>query len=626
MCGICGIADFSGGSIDKQVIHAMTQQLKHRGPDDSGVEMLGAVALGHTRLSIIDLSAAGHQPMQSDDARVTLVFNGEIYNYLELRQVLENEGVAFGSHSDTEVVLKSYLNWGSEAFRKFNGMFALAIWDARSEQLHLARDRFGIKPLYYFMLPKGIVFGSEIKALLASKQLAQKLNHAGLHEYLYYGNALGSNTLFSGVAKLLPGHHLIISKIAAPLLEPFWQAELVKQVDDDSGHAADTVRSLLERAVKRQLVSDVPVGVFLSGGIDSSCITAFASKHYHGKLQTFSVGFDFDRGVNELPKAKQVANRFGAEHHELYIGGYDLPAVIERLVYSHDEPFGDAADIPLYLLCEKLAGSPKVILQGDGGDEIFAGYRRYALLSVHQLWMMLGQVGYRLVSTIHRMPYRQRLIRIFGAVKNTDSAMRMALLLTQESMDNPPIRILHLDLRQTVGQYDPFLRYAEFNRRFRNLDVVQRMLYTDTGIILPDTFLEKVDKATMSHGIEVRVPLLDNELADYVMGLPSTLKIRWGKRKWILRRALRGILPETILDAPKTGFGVPFSYWLRTSLAGFMQTVLLDPVILDGKLFDSVALETCIKEHVSGARDHGSLLWKSLNLALWYTRYAIDIH
>jgi len=625
MCGICGIADFSGGPIDAQVIDAMTRQLKHRGPDDSGVEILGPVALGQTRLSIIDLSVAGHQPMQSDDASVTLVFNGEIYNYLELRRILEDEGMFFFGHSDTEVVLKSYLNWGCDAFRKFNGMFALAIWDARSEQLHLARDRFGIKPLYYYILPKGIVFGSETKALLAAKQLTPKLNYAGLHEYLYYGNALGSNTLFSGVTKLLPGHHLSISRRGAALLEPFWQAEMVKQVDDDLDRATDTVRVLLERAVERQLVSDVPVGVFLSGGIDSSCITAFAGKHYHGKLQTFSVGFDFERGVNELAKAKQVATRFGTEHHELHISGYNLPAVIERLVSAHDEPFGDAADIPLYLLCEQLAGSPKVILQGDGGDEIFAGYRRYALLSASQFWMRLGQVGAKLVSIAPRAPIRQRLVRIFDAVKNTDPAMRMALLLTQESLDNPPTRILCHDLRQTVEQYDPFLRYAEFNRRFCNLDVVQRMLYTDTGIVLPDTFLEKVDKATMAHGIEVRVPLLDNELADYAMGLPSALKIRYGQKKWILRRALRGILPDAILDAPKTGFGVPFGYWLQTSLAGFMQTILLDPVTLDSELFDPVVLTTCVNEHISGVRDHGSLLWKALNLALWRTSYAIDV-
>lgn len=622
MCGICGIINFKDKP-SEIVIRSMVTSIQHRGPDYQDCYVNSVVALGHARLSIIDLSVAANQPMQTSDGQYVIVYNGEIYNFKELCKELEQQGAVFKTKSDTEVVLNAYMLWGKDAFPRFNGMFALAIWDTLNKELILARDRFGIKPLYYYRFSSGLVFGSEIKSILASGFVEKReINPAGMHEYFYYGNALGQNTLFEGISKVLPGQYLAVGNKECASTS-YWQIDDVPQNNDDMDMAVSTVRDRLEQAVNSHLVSDVPVGVFLSGGIDSSCITAFASKHYHGRLQTFSVGFDFDRGVNELPNARFIANYFNTDHHELHVEGYKLPELIERLVQCHDEPFADAANIPLYLLCEKLNGSPKVILQGDGGDEIFAGYRRYNVLAAHGYLRLGVQLALRVNKLSSKNAGYYRRHRFLNAIGNTEPAMRMAMLLTQETLYDPPTKILSPEWQEAVGDYDPFIRYREFNRRFGHLDLVQRMLYTDTGIILPDTFLEKVDKSTMAHGIEVRVPMLDNYLTDYVLGLPSSVKIKRGQKKWILRKALRGIIPDIILDGPKTGFGVPYSYWLRKPLANYMKSVLLDSSKPNNNYFDKKRLTHCIDEHISGKRNHGFFLWKALNFALWGKMYSL---
>ncbi len=620
MCGICGIVDYSRLNADEDLVWAMTETLNHRGPDDSGVHMAGPAGLGHTRLSILDLTAAGHQPMQTEDGRVTLVYNGEVYNFPELRRRLEGEGVRFRSRSDTEVILQTYLRWGVDCFAMLNGMFALALWDAPSQTLHLARDRFGIKPLYYRVLGSGLVFGSEIKAIIASGQVRREINWQALHEFMYYGNALGTHTLFDGVVKLLPAHRLTLTRTALTT-SAYWSVDALQPVADGLDTATDTIRQRLTAAVGSHLQSDVPIGVFLSGGIDSSAITALASKQYHGLLKTFSVGFDFDQEINELPKAKFVAERFDTEHHELHIAGASIPAVIERLIRCHDEPFSDAANIPLYLLCEQLKGSIKVVLQGDGGDEMFGGYRRYNILSQERLWQWASRVALGVSTIAPRNPVYHRAVRFFRAMVHPDPAIRFALLLTPETLESPPTRLLSSEIRHQVEQFDPFARYREFSSLLQHLDGVQRLLYTDTCVLLPDTYLEKVDKSTMAHGIEARVPFLDGELSSYAMGLPSRFKIRWGQKKWILRRALRGIVPDAILDARKVGFGVPVDYWMRVPLAEYLRSVVLDHAILEAGLFDRVAVEHAIHRHLAHRKNEGFLLYKLLNLALWYGCY-----
>lgn len=620
MCGICGIVDFAGLPPNEPTLRRMTDAIRHRGPDDSGAALLGPAALGQRRLSIIDLSPTGHQPMSTPDGRYTLVYNGELYNFPALRERLEQLGVVFRGRSDTEVVLHALVRWGADALSEFNGMFAIALWDQADRRLLLARDRFGIKPLYCLRQGERLVFGSEIKALLAAGVPRPRMSWRGFHEFLYYGNALGESTLFEGITKLLPGHYLTFDA-AGLKVSAFWWLDRLQPVRDDLETATRSVAARLEQAVRDHLISDVPIGVFLSGGVDSSAITALASRHVAGKLRTYSVGFDFDRGPNELDKARRVAERFGTDHQELHVSAGDLSRVIEHLVQCHDEPFSDAANIPLYLLCRELHGQPKVILQGDGGDEIFAGYRRYNVLAHDRFWRALSRTAALVGAVVPGGALRQRGMRFFETMNIRDPAERLAMLLTVEVQSAPPTRVLTAAANAEVLRHDPFGRYRELFERFNGVDLVQRMLYIDTLILLPDTFLEKVDKSTMAHSIEVRVPFLDKNLADYALGLPSSLKVRGGQKKYILRRALRGTVPDEILDGPKTGFSVPFEYWLRAPIAGYMRSVLLDDSTLAHGVLDRGTLETCIDEHTSGRRNNGFLLWKLLNLAIWQRAY-----
>jgi len=623
MCGICGIIDFTTPATNEQLVRKMADTLVHRGPDDSGVEALDYACLGQRRLSIIDLSPAGHQPMLSPDEQVVISYNGEIYNFLELRKDLETRGVNFRGSSDTEVALHMYLEYGEDAFAMFNGMYSFAIWDARDQQLRLVRDRVGIKPLYYARTPNGIVFGSEVKAILRSGLVQPKMNTSRLHEYLYFGVAGGSETLFEGIYKLPPGSHLRLNREGVSVT-PYWSVYDIKPCNDDIDTALEKLDHYLDQSVQRHLISDVPIGLFLSGGIDSSAIAAIASKHYPGKLQTFTAAFDFANGDSELALAKRMARQVGSEHHEIQIKGADVPHVIEELINAHDEPFSDAANIPLYLLCQQLKGQTKVVLQGDGGDEVFAGYRRYNVFSHQRFWQAIAPAAIALNRFGCGSAAHKRKMRFFQAMNQRNPAIRYAMMMTMEPSDYPPSNVLSKDLRQSAMQHDPFMRYREVYERLKHLDPAQRALYTDMLILLPDIFLEKVDKSTMAHSVEVRVPLLDSDLAGYVMSLPSRMKVRRGQKKWLLRRALRGTVPDYILDAPKKGFGVPYSAWLRTSLCEYMKSVLFDPVIQQAGLFDTRELETRISDHTNQKRDNGFLLYKSLNLALWYKKYICE--
>jgi asparagine synthase (glutamine-hydrolysing) len=443
---------------------------------------------------------------------------------------------------------------------------------------------------------------------------------AGLHEYMWFGNALGANTLFATIEELPPASVLIRARAGMKVTE-YWSIESVSRHAPGVRTSAGEVARLLESAVKSHLVADVPVGVFLSGGIDSSAIATFAARHYGGSIDTFSAAFDFADGESELPMAKRLAGELGTNHHELHIEAHQLPEIIEALVLRHDEPFADAANIPLYLLSRELGGSPKVILQGDGGDEIFGGYRRHNVFSAEMFWRAMSPLARAALGLRKRDLSFYQHRRFLDAMGQPGAAMRMALMLTQDTLESDPVSVLSPDLRTSVRNTDPFARYEEMATRFAEETPLQRMLYTDTSIILPDTFLEKVDKPTMSFGIEVRVPFLDNPLTDYVLGLPGSYKTRLGRKKYLLRRALRGIVPDYVLDSPKRGFAVPFENWLRGPLAPFMQSVLFDDATRRAQLFDERVLRVRIADHISGRRNNGFLLWKALQLALWRNTY-----
>ncbi len=622
MCGLCGIVEYAARqTVTAERVSAMVASLNHRGPDQQQSWVEGQVGLGHARLCILDLSTTGNQPMKSADGRFVIVYNGEVYNYRELREELLAHGVCFRGTSDTEVILESYARWGVDVFPRFNGVFAMAIWDRSEHSLLLARDRYGVKPLYYCNMPWGIVFGSEIKALLVTERMERKICPAALHEYAIFGVALGRHTMFQSIYRLEPGRWIRFTGTVVTERQ-YWKPEDVRPVDDDFHDCMENTRHLLEAAVRRQLISDVPVGIFLSGGIDSSAITAYASKHYGRRINTYSVGFDYDLGINELPKARKVADLYSTDHHEMHVRGADLPRVIERLVKHHDEPFADAANIPLFLLCQELQGGVKVVLTGDGGDEVFAGYQRYALLYRSYLWRTLAH--FRSLFIGREGDIVTRLRRILDAFAQKQDALMMASLLTLDTSQRSFASLLSLPVRERISQTDPMQRYGEMADRFASFDPVQKMLYTDMCIKLPDCFLEKVDKATMAHGIEARVPFLDNDLSAYAMGVPSSIKMRGGIKKCLLKQALRGIVPEDILNGPKTGFGVPVTHWLKTSLYPYMEAVFEEAAGNQINLFDEKALKTLMREHkLRGNRQSAFILWKALNFSLWMKQYNV---
>ncbi len=621
MCGIAGkvvrqgvALDFSDGKT-VQVIEA----IRHRGPDMQGEYSDDCVWLGHVRLSILDLSGAASQPMRTEDGRHVICYNGESYNFADLAQSLGLDNVR--SHSDTEVVLGAFAKLGIKSVNLLNGMFAFAIYDKQAKKFWLVRDRLGVKPLYYRLDEDSLSFASEIKALLALDEQSSQCDLSAIHEWLYYGTALGERTLYQGIHKLLPGHYLELDLTTfSSKIECYWSPSQYSGCDKYSCSVDERIsqtRTLLEQAVKRQLVSDVPVGVFLSGGIDSSAITAFASRHYKGKLATYSVGFDFDKGNDELPKANKIAQLYGTDHHELHISGFEIADIVEKMVDHHDMPFSDAANIPLYLLSSRVSDTTKVVLQGDGGDELFGGYTRYSTLSFYRIACLLAKVGGVANQFTPRNAKHYRRQRYINALKADGLADVMALLLTEEDGHADLTMIFTPEFRREIRKSDPFARYRQCQQYFKEEDAVNQMLFVDSMIILPDIFLEKVDRSTMAASVEARVPFLDNEVVDFCMRLSGPQKVHLGHKKWLLKKALEGVVPNDVLYGKKTGFGVPYGYWLRHALKPFFFDQLETFQNSYPDVMDSVAVQVLYKDHVSRQRDSSFLLWKILNFMIW---------
>jgi asparagine synthase (glutamine-hydrolysing) len=625
MCGIAGYflkrPLWASGTPD---LLAALDRIAHRGPDGMGVYLRPNVGLGHRRLSIIDLTDAGSQPISSGSGRFIMVFNGEIYNYAALRQELEREGVIFRGSSDSEVLVNSIEKWGTPAISRLNGIFAFAIWDTQTEVLTLARDRCGVKPLYLYEDEGIVLFASEIKGILSQAAVSTQLDYQALSEFLYYGNALGQRTLFQGIRRLLPAQFAVFSSLETRF-NCYWSPEQLPKLNHICyADARDNLRQLLEQAVRSQLVSDVPVGIFLSGGIDSSAIAASAARNSNIRLSSYCAAFDFDDGHNELKAARRVARQVGTDHHEIFIKGESLDEVIIDLVRHHDEPFADPANIPLYLLTKEIRGRNKVILQGDGGDELFGGYSRYRFMRQLFRYRVAAKL-LGLARPLLREPLKEKLLRLESILGAATTGESFARLLTNESRESGiPESIFLPDIQAILRQMNPFLRYSEIERRYASArDLVQRLLLVDFSIILPDQFLEKVDKATMANGIEVRVPFLDNDLVNYALSLPASMKMRGGHPKALLRDALRGLVPEETLQAKKKGFGVPHLNWLAGPLLPFLRQSLREASINFPAIFNVSQLDLLVNNFEKD-RSNGPLLWKALQLSIWLREYKVS--
>lgn len=627
MCGIAGILNLNYSKCPKEILESMSNSLYHRGPDSGGIFIHENVGLAHRRLSILDLSELGHQPMISEDGNTILVYNGEIYNYESLKKELELLGYHHRSTSDTEVLLNGYLAWGDKVFPRLNGMFAAAIYNKKEEQLLLIRGRFGIKPLYFYKDNEKLIFASEPKAILVHPNIDNSIDYQGLIEYIWFGNPLGNRSAYQHIEEVPPGTILKIKKNGEIKSHEYFSPQSILEEKICENEAVEQLRVLTENAVKSQLVSDVPVGVFLSGGIDSSAITAYASRNYRQKLHTYTAAFDFMPSSNEYGYARKISEICGTEHSELFIKGKDLPSIIESLVSFHGMPFGDAADIPLYLLSQELKGNIKVILQGDGGDELFGGYNRHRLQSKTK-YRMLFKLLLKLASLVDTQnPKLLKFNRVINALSQRSFCRANALLLTIESDNFDPTKIFNSRVRQILTDFDPFQRYKEvYSLYASNKSNLKKIFLTDLHIILKDTFLEKVDRATMSGSIESRVPFLDNDLVNFALSIPAELHVKGGVSKYLFKKSLRGVLPDEILGAPKRGFGVPYGEWLKNSLKDYFKYTINGEEI--SKIINKKEVERLFSIHSEGKGNYGFLLWKTMVLGSWLqqAKPAINFH
>jgi asparagine synthase (glutamine-hydrolysing) len=617
MCGIAGFVDRERDQSARSTaeVRDMCDVIRHRGPDDEGLYVDDQAGLGMRRLSIIDL-ATGHQPIHNENRTLWVVFNGEIYNYRELRDMLAGRGHRFYTSSDTEAIVHAYEEWGEEAFARLRGMFGIALWDAPRRTLVLARDRAGIKPLHYVERDGRLYFASEIKSLLAAGAVDRSIDLAAFDHYLSFLYTPRDASIFSGVRKLPPGHFLRWHDGRADVL-PFWRLPAEEPFTGDEEEAAAQLHDVLADAVRAHLVSDVPLGAFLSGGIDSSVVVGLMAEATT-RVRTFSIGFD-EPAFDELEHARAVADRFGTEHHEFVVRP-DALSILDRLIDHFDEPFADPSAIPTWYVSEMARRHVTVVLSGDGGDELFGGYDRYL---PHPRVVAFDRLPIpekrRLAATLWPLlPHGTRGKNFLRHVARNDDGR----YLDSVSFFQPDEKaaLLAPEVAQAIGE-SAETRFARHFDRFAALAPHSRMMRVDFETYLPEDVLTKVDRMSMAHSIESRVPLLDNRVIDFAASLPSSMKIRDGSRKHVLKRAFATLLPPSILERRKQGFGVPIGVWFRGGLSDLFSDVLLSPTARQRGFFQASFVRRIVDEHLAGTRDHSFRLWQLVVFELWHQHY-----
>jgi asparagine synthase (glutamine-hydrolysing) len=620
MCGITGFID--AGIRQEQagkLIDVMCKVMRHRGPDDQGTwvgdggDGGDSVALGMRRLAIIDV-AGGQQPIFNEDRSVLVVFNGEIYNYQELKTALQRRGHCFRTDSDTEVIVHAYEEYGEDCPKHLRGMFAFAVWDKRRQRLLLARDRFGKKPLNYYWDGQRLIFGSEIKSILEAG-IPREVNPIALDEYLVYRYVPAPNTLFKNVMKL-PAAHTLMYENGSIEIKRYWDLPFEPTNYDDEETAIERIHELLEEAVKVRLMSEVPLGAFLSGGIDSSVVVGLMSQMQSQPVKTFSIGFEED-DYSELAYARQVAQHFGTDHHE-FIVRPNLVDVLPQLVWAYDEPFGDSSALPTYYVSKLAREHVTVVLSGDGGDEIFGGYTHYLReMQISRLpWLMrqaLG-LGSRLMPDGMRGKRRLRNINNGLPIRYVQGTMIFPVG-TRDWMYQP-------DYFAQLKKHDPYERQTSQFQAVADRDVVTQMQYVDAHNYLVDDILVKVDKASMLNSLEVRVPLLDQNLVEYVTSLQPSLRLHNGTLKYLLKKVAADLLPAEIITRKKQGFSMPMDHWFRKDLASFAQETLESKRAQERGIFNPQFVHHLLQAHQSShVLDHSSAIWSMLCLELWFRTY-----
>jgi asparagine synthase (glutamine-hydrolysing) len=620
MCGICGIYEYKDRMpIEQSVLMSMIHVMRHRGPDDEGIHIEENVAIGMCRLSIIDL-VSGRQPIYNEDKHITVVFNGEIYNYRDLRDKLNKRGHVLSTASDTEVVIHLYEDLGEECVQELRGMFAFAIWDARKQRLFIARDRLGIKPLYYSHVNQRLLFGSEIKSILQHPAIQSRIDFEGLGDYLSRRHVPSPRTLFNDIYSLPPGHILTCDQEGINI-HPYWDLSFApgvnRQLTEDE--AAEHLENLLQESVRMQLMSDVPFGAFLSGGIDSSTVVALMSEFLEEPVKTFSVGYKgIGESLSELSNARVVADQFQTDHHEIIVGPRDFIDLSEKVIWHLDQPIADAVLTAYFRLAQFAAGEVKMVLTGEGGDELFAGYARYAGEQFASLFQRIPRPLKSLVlTTSSYIPGFRAPKQALYALSQKDEVSRFTnwhpLFNGTRMWD-----LLSDNLKAELN--GSWLRNRAIEQCLKRTDATEtlhRFLYIDTKLWLPDDLLTRGDKLTMASSLEARVPLLDSKLVEFVASLDPKLKINKLKRKYLMKRVSKKWLPQKIVNQYKKGFPIPVSKWMRNEARTFVRDLLSPATISRRDLFDPDYVARLIDEHESGIADHERLLFGLLSLELW---------
>jgi asparagine synthase (glutamine-hydrolysing) len=620
MCGIAGIADAAHDAVEAVTIHRMCQAIVHRGPDDEGIFVKAGVGLGMRRLSIIDL-AGGHQPIFNEDRSVWMVFNGEIYNFPDLRRELEQRGHRFSTETDTEVIVHLYEEHGSDCVQKLRGMFAFALYDERQHRLLLARDRLGIKPLHYALVKGRLLFGSEIKAILAVAPELADVHPPALLQYFYFGYVPDPLTAFAPIKKLPPGHLLEFDE-GKITVRQYW--DLPRYGTHSPGseeECLEQLEHLLAEAVRIRLISDVPLGALLSGGTDSSTVVALMARAASGPVKTFAIGFR-QADFNEAPYARIVAERFGTEHHELILEP-DVVQTVDTLTRSLEEPFGDSSMLPTYYVSCLARRHVTVALSGDGGDEAFAGYDRYR--------MHLHDRSYNWIPQSTRDFYREHVHALvpYGA-PGRNFAYSVSLPWQERYIEGVSLKPFQREMSLLSedfthlgeGKDDPFLLFREYLAQAPADDPLSRILYLDSKTYLPGDILTKVDRMSMATSLEARIPMLDHVFLEWVTGLAPEWKLRGPSQKYRLKKLAERVgVPKEVLCRPKRGFALPLEHWMRHELKDLIVTVLTEPRTLQRGYFNAKGVRRILDEHFQGRRDHSPRIWRLLMLELWHRNF-----
>jgi asparagine synthase (glutamine-hydrolysing) len=622
MCGICGAFSFSGAPVDRALIDAMTRAIRHRGPDGSGSYLSGPVGLGHRRLSIIDL-AGGAQPISNEDGTIQIVFNGEIYNFIELRAELLAKGHVFKTESDTEVIVHAYEQWGEQCVTRFNGIFAFALWDGNHRRLFLARDHLGVKPLYYVRLGDSLFFASEIKALLQAPGCPREVDLKALGELFALRYVPSPDTLFQGIKKLTPAHSMTVDSRGVKI-ERFWNwtPEVVTRFKE--AELVEAYQELLEDAVRLQMRSDVPVGLFLSSGIDSGALLAMMSQQSDRPIHTFTIGFEQGEESNETDDARRMAQRFGADHCEMIVGPQDYQNYYERYMWDLEEPVGNETAAAFYFVSLIASRKVKVALTGQGADEPWAGYDRYIGIKLSEIYRRLPRALTRhvILPLVQRFSTDERLRRGVVALDEPDVLTRLVKIYSfyDSAMK---AKLFQPWVRQQVSPDGQDARDAlrRLQSDVQNLDALSQMVYIDTRANLPDDLLMVGDKTSMANSIEARVPYLDYRLVEFIEALPPHLKLRRLQGKYLHKKALEKWLPGTIIRQKKKGFANPVRQWLRDSMKSYVDDCLLSEDSAVRRYFDQGYIEQLVAEHEAGRQNYLRHIYLLISFELWHQKF-----